>query len=92
MRLTWKKDARETGLRSIGAAPQGYKLHDGTHIYATVSPLGGSWMGPLLGWYWVAGCDAPIPHKNTCKSPCETIEEAKKQAKEYVLLHMKGKP
>ena len=86
--LRWKLNQKETGLRAVGAGPRGYMYHDGKKIYASVSPLGGNWREPLRGWYWVAGWDSGVPHKNTCKAPCETPEEAKKQAAEYVAKHL----
>lgn len=90
MRLTWKKDARETGLRAIGAAPQGSKLHDGVKTYAVVSPLGGGWRGPVTGWYLVSGWDSDVPYKNTSDFPCKTVEEAKTAARAYVTHHLRA--
>lgn len=82
-KLRWKKEPRETGLRAIGQGPQGYKYHDGNKRFASVSPLGGG-RYPLRGWYWVAGWDSDVPHKNTWAEPCTTAEEAKAQAQAYV--------
>lgn len=89
-KLRWKREAKNTGLSAIGAAPRGYVYHDGDVVYAVVSPNGGGWRGPLLGWYWVAGLGTGVPSKNTCNEPCETEEEAKKQASSYVLAHLVG--
>jgi len=58
-------------------------------IYAVVSPDGGGWRGVIKGWYWVAGWDSDVPYKNTYEKPCETPEEAKLQAQEYVKSHLK---
>lgn len=88
MKLRWKKGPKETGLAAVGSGPRGYVYHDGEQQYASVSPLGGCWRGPLTGWYWVAGWGSGVPHKNTCNNPCETPEEAKKQASEYVKAHL----
>lgn len=90
-RLRWKKEKKETGLRRIGAGPVGHYYHDGDKIYARVSPQGGGWRGPLLGWYWVAGGDSGIPYKNTCDSPCRTIGEAKELAANYVNKNLPNK-
>ena len=89
-KLRWKREAKNTGLSAIGAAPRGYVYHDGDIVYAVVSPSGGGWRGHLLGWYWVAGWGSSVPSKNTCNDPCETVEEAKNQAKLYVLSHLAG--
>lgn len=82
-RLRWKKEPKETGLRSIGAGPRGSYLHDGVIRYATVSVLGG-WSRPFMGWYFVAGWESSVPHKNTCGNPYKTEDEAKSAAIEYV--------
>lgn len=84
MRLTWKREPRETGLRSVGAAPRGSKLHDGENTYAVTYPNVGGWARPQKGWYWVAGWDSCVPTVNTYRSPVETEDEAKKAAREYV--------
>jgi len=88
MKLTWKREPRVTGLRSIGAPPVGSKLHDGNLTYARTYPHGGGMYGAVIGWYWVAGWDSDVPHKNTCNAPCATEEEAKDAAKEYVMKHI----
>lgn len=90
MKLTWKKDAQETGLRSIGAKPRGSKLHDGVKTYATVNAFGGGWQGEVKGWYYVAGWDSGIPYVNTCQTPNPTESEAKIAAKAYVLAQLKA--
>lgn len=82
-KLRWKKEPSETGLRAVGQGPRGYRYHDGEKQYASVSPLGGGWR-PMRGWYWVAGWDSDVPHKNTCNEPVATPEEAKEQAAAYV--------
>jgi hypothetical protein len=84
VKLRWKMEERETGLRAVGAGPRGFYFHDGNKVYARVSALGGDWKRPLVGWYWVAGWDSDVPHKNTGDSPLPTSLEAKKQAAEYV--------
>lgn len=88
MRLTWKKNAPETGLRRIGSGPRGSKLHDGVKTYATVSALGGGMYGPVRGWYWVSGWSSGVPYKNTCQTPEATEDDAKKAAREYVVAHL----
>ena len=88
MKLTWKREKRESGLRKIGAPPTGSKLHDGNRTYATTASIGGGMHGNVRGWYWVAGWDSDVPHKNTCNAPCETEDDAKKAAREYVMAHL----
>lgn len=87
-RLRWKLQPRETGLRAVGAGPRSSWLHDGEKRYACVSAFS-SRAGRSLGWYWVAGWDSAVPHKNTCnETPCATAEEAKAAALKYVKEHM----
>jgi hypothetical protein len=92
MTLRWRKDPRETGLRAVGAGPRGSGLYENKiKKFAHVSPLGGDWMRPLAGWYWVAGWDSDVPHRNTYRTPCETEDEAKAEAFAYVQQHLKEK-
>jgi hypothetical protein len=84
MRLTWKLDEKETGLRRIGAGPRGSKLHDDQKTYATVAAIGGGMYGYATGWYWVAGWSSGVPHKNTCDTPNDTETQAKADAAKYV--------
>ena len=92
LKLRWKKEPKETGLRAIGARPRSYILHDGDKKYASVSPDGGGWSHPLRGWYWVAGWDSDVPYANTCDAPCVTSDGAKQQAMEYVKNCLLNKP
>lgn len=87
-KLRWKREPRATGLMAVGAAPRGSKLWDGENVYAATIPMGGGWRGPLEGWYWHTEGDH-VSHKNTFHNPCDTEEEAKKQAKVYVMNHLK---
>jgi len=83
-RLRWKKDKKPTGLARICIGPIGSSLHDGEKRYATVSNLH---LKPG-GWYWVAGWGSGVPHKNTCYEPVETEDQAKADAKKYVIEHL----
>lgn len=87
MKLRWKKEDRATGLRAVTAGERGSYYHDGDKKYATVSSLRNGF-GPTIGWYWVAGWNSGVPHKNTCSSPCGTEKEAKAQAAAYVKKHI----
>lgn len=70
----WRKTPRETGLRSIGAAPRGYELRLGDDVILWVNPSGGNWARPLEGWYWVG------MGQNTSRNLKATAEEAKAEA------------
>lgn len=77
----WRKQPRETGLRSIGAAPRGYELRMGDDVILYVAPSGGNWALPLEGWYWVG------MGQNTCRNLKATAEEAKAEADAYFKTH-----
>jgi hypothetical protein len=82
MRLRWKKHAKETGLRAVGAGPRGSDLHDGTNRYATVAAHSFRHTGEH-GWWWHA--QVGTERINTCNT-CfvSTDDEAKKQAEAWV--------
>ena len=82
IRLRWKKEPRETGLRRILSVPRGSRLHDGTKEYATVRAIGGRWSAHRWLWYWVA--NGVGEYKNTWNEPCEEEAEAKAQAMAFV--------
>lgn len=88
-RLRWKKDPRKTGLRAVGAGPRSSRLRDeGGKEYARVYAIGGSWRGPLIGWYFVCTHDAVGEHKNTCGDPAPDEATAKAQAMAFVRERM----
>ena len=88
-KIRWKKEPKETGLRSVGAAARGYVLHDGKTNYAYIYPKGGGWLGKQNGWYWVVPMHENMPYKNSFQTPCETVEKAKAEAKDYVMSYLK---
>lgn len=75
----WRKEPHETGLRSIGAQPRGYELHQNGEVLIYVSPAGGGWQAPLKGWYWYG---FGVNTYNT-KPLFKTAEEAKADADTY---------
>ncbi|MGY6273501.1 hypothetical protein ACXIUT_27855 [Achromobacter denitrificans] len=84
--MRWKKEPRETGLRSVLAGERSSWLRDDKGVrYACVSALCGG------GWYFVAGWDSGIPRENTCQQPVETEAEAKTAAMAYVKKHLPPK-
>ncbi len=82
-RMRWKREPRETGLRSVVAGPRGWTLHDGEHEYAIVNALGGNWSREFSGWYWVA-FGPGIEYRNTCDFPLDDPEVAKTCALSYI--------
>ena len=90
MRVTFKLDAYETGLRAIGAGPRGYTIRlDGKDV-GSIGPIGGAaFNGPLRGWYYVV--HSLGPYINTCGEPAE-LDDVKKAAKAHVLAQAKATP
>jgi hypothetical protein len=89
MTLRWRKNPRETGLRAVGAGPQGHTLwlDDEDDYLASVNPSGGNWKKKFEGWFWTVPTnkDKGIPYHNTYPLLYETEKEAKDAAKKYVL-------
>lgn len=84
--MRWRKEPRETGLRSVLAGERSSYLRDENGVrYACVSHIRGG------GWYFVAGWDSSIPHENTCQQPVETEAQAKAAAIAYVKKHLPPK-
>ncbi len=84
--MRWRKEPRETGLRSALARERSSYLRDENGVrYACVSHIRGG------GWYFVAGWDSDIPHENTCQQPVETEAQAKAAAIAYVKKHLPPK-
>lgn len=86
MRLRWKKDPAETGLRRVTAPPLGSRLHDGSKTYARVSALG---RFGEEGWFYVIGWDSGLPYYNSHKEPSMTEQQAKDDAMERVVRGLK---
>lgn len=87
MRLTWKRQPRETGLRAVGAAPRGAILSVDGQQAGTVNALSAG-VGSFRwkGWYWVAGwdCRDRVPQYNSCDTPTDSLEDAKGACEAYV--------
>ena len=86
MRLRWKRHPRATGLRAVMAEERGYDYHDGETVYVKVYAYARRSSKYGL-WYWVAGWGSGLPHHNSSETP-STLEDAKKQAVEYVRRHL----
>lgn len=88
MAMRWKKNQRPSGLAGVCAGPQGSTLRVDGVMAATVYSHNRS----ATEWYWVAGWDMGIPHKNTCGEPPQSEADAKAAAQAYVKQHMSSKP
>lgn len=90
-RLTWKREERETGLRSIYQGERGYDLRiNGVRIGRACRK--GVRFGASEGYYWYAGEPPWLPHKNTSDTPVATMDEAKAQCMAYVKKHLDARP
>lgn len=85
MTMRWKKNPRPTGLAGVGCGPQGSTLRMDGVVAAVVYAHNRS----ASAWYWVAGWDSGVPHKNTCNDPPQSETDAKAAAMAYVRSHIK---
>lgn len=87
LKLRWRKDPAETGLRAVGNVTRSSTLRlDGAIKCASVDASLHRYS--VVGWYWVAGWGCGIPTVNTCREPVATEQEAKDAALAYVTLHL----
>lgn len=89
MRLTWKREPRETGLAAICQGERGFHLNlNGINI-GSVSPLYKGFGRDKIGYYWCVGSapEIKLPYRNTAnrRPAYATVEEAKEACKAYVL-------
>lgn len=79
MSARWRKTPDERGLASVGQGPRGFELREDGERLIDVNAVGGSWRGPLKGWYW---CGLGVNTYNT-KPLFPTAEAAKADADAY---------
>ena len=85
VRMTWRKQPYQTGLRAIGEGPRGAILRADGDDVGRVYPHGGGHRGAVTGWYWVARDDRRgVPLMNTHGESMPTIDEAKAACAAYV--------
>ena len=95
MAMRWKKEPKETGLRSVGSSPRTSRLFiDGSdEVIACTGNTGFGWRGgDIKGWYWYCfnNSGLGIPHINTSTVILSTEKEAKDAARKYVLECIKN--
>lgn len=86
MRITFKREPRETGLMGVGQGTLGYDVRvDGIRV-ASVRPLTNN-RYTVIGWGWSCPTNEAIgtTWHNTYSTPVDTVEEAKAEAKAYIL-------
>lgn len=82
MRITFRKEAPETGLARVTAGPRGYEIRVDGKMAGRCSMMRNGYKYEWHGWYFYAtysGLSA-----NTCSSPVETLEEVKAAAKAWI--------
>ena len=81
LKLRWKMEPQVVGQRFMLDGKRGFMLHDGKKVFARICSHG-------AGWFWGAGWDSGVPHKNSWPNLCSTAIEAKAQASQYVREHI----
>lgn len=94
MRLTWKREPRETGLASITQGERGYDLNLGGERIGGAYPSYNGWnRHDVVGWMWVAGDEKHgIEHRSSHLTPVATMEEAKERCIAYVRAQLAQTP
>lgn len=91
MRLTWKRQASETGLRRIGQGKKSHYLRLNGKEIATVSYTNYNAFFPNnpVGWYWSCSSndELGIPSYNG-EQLFETVEEAKADCKSHIVEYI----
>lgn len=81
MRVTVKRNARDTGLRRLWSSQRGAEVRIDGHRVGAVSRTAAHGSG----WYFSVGDERyDLAHKNTANEPLGTYEEAKAAAIAYV--------
>lgn len=74
MRLSWRREPRETGLAGVCQGPRGAILKvDGKDVGRVYSTSVGSRLED--GWFLAVRSENCIPLRNTCKAPVKTIDD-----------------
>lgn len=85
IKMTWRRQPNETGLRRVGQTERGWELRMGTVDVASTHPKYRGWSREKEGYYWVARLDIPeIPLMNTAGDPVSAPGRAIKDVEDYV--------
>lgn len=91
--LTWKREANEQGLSSIGQAERGWELRLNGRRIASVSPLSGGRRWETVGWFFSASENAELGTDlaNSAQRGVKTPAEALAQAERHFLTALASK-
>lgn len=83
MRITFRREERETGLARVCQGTRGWDINVNGVRVGGVRP---SHRHSSESWFWYVGSNVlGLPYISTCNEPVTTSEEAKLAAKEWVL-------
>jgi len=78
-RLVWRRTPNERGLAAVGQSPRGFEGRIDGKVVLNVQASGGSWRGPLKGWFWYG-----LGQNTVISKPLfGTAEEARDDAKKF---------
>lgn len=88
--LRWKRQSYERGLASVGQGPRGWNLCWKCDVLGYVRPKYAGFGRHIVGWFFVARHDTRgVPLENTASTPATDSAQARQQAAEYVLKHLR---
>lgn len=89
--LRWKRQPRERGLAGVCQGPRGWDLRWKSDVLGYVRPRYAGFGRHIIGWFFVARHDAHgVPLENTAGGPAADSAQARQQAGEYVLKHLRA--
>lgn len=92
IKMAWRRQPNETGLRRVGQGERGWELWYGkAERVGSVSPRYRGWGREKEGYYWVARLDLPeitLPLMNTASTPTATPGQAIAEMEKYVRSHI----
>jgi hypothetical protein len=86
VRLTWKRQANESGLAGVCQQERGWDLRANGVCVASVRPARRGFERDTVGWWWSCPSDDTrgIGWKNTASAAVKTPEEARDACEYYI--------
>lgn len=91
MKMAWRRQPSEEGLRRVGQGERGWELWCDKSRVGYVCPKYEGWGRTRDGYFWVARWDPPnpvIPLMNTASTPTQTPGQAISDLEKYIQTHI----